>query len=304
MSQINPEDSKFKQLFVDVTQRCNMECSSCYSPDRNIPDLDVNVLYPIIEKLPHKTTIRLYGGEPTVRADLPQIITKLRKMGHHISLLTNGLKLARPGYAQELVDAGLNHFQISMNGGDDDEIYMKMDGVKCAARKLKGWELASKTRAILQVGAILQKGVNDHIPTEFRRLWGDIGGRVGFRFRNIMRAGRWAQDKDRNWTLDEMTKLVCDQFELDYTWGRGWSENWFNDHDMENERDHVHFPIDPNKQDGRANWIQITDWDPPDPSFRAVGNMRRGILTPSGKLEPFFSFLERTGQQFIPITKE
>ena len=304
MSQINPEDSKFKQLFVDVTQRCNMECSSCYSPDRGIPDMDVSLLYPIIEQLPNKTDIRLYGGEPTVRKDLPEIIHRLRKLGHHISLLTNGLMLAKPGYAKELVDAGLTHIQISMNGGDDDNIYMEMDGVKCAARKIKGWELASETRAIIHVGAILQKGVNDHVPTIFRRLWGDIGGHPGFRFRNIMKAGRWAQDSTNNWTLDEMTKLVCDQFEVDYTWGRTWASNWFKEHNRPDEEDHVNFPLNPAKRCRKAHWIQITDWSPPDPSFRAVGNMRRGILTPSGKLEPFFSFLERTGQQFIPITKE
>ena len=123
MIEIEPEDNTFNAIMVDLTHQCNMECANCYLPNREIPDMDKSRLFDLVSRLPRRTFIRLIGAEPTLREDLPHIISKIREMGHHVSLTTNGLKLHRMDYVQELKSAGLRLVLLSMNGGDDDEVY-------------------------------------------------------------------------------------------------------------------------------------------------------------------------------------
>src|SRR4051794_32654006 len=79
----DPETSPYQTVIVDVTHRCNMTCANCYVPNREIPDLDARWLTSIFARLPKGTFIRLVGGEPTLRNDLPELIRSARSYGHH-----------------------------------------------------------------------------------------------------------------------------------------------------------------------------------------------------------------------------
>ena len=57
-----PEENPYQSLMVDVTHRCNMNCSNCYIPNRTIPDMDLNWLGGILARLPERTRIRLTGA--------------------------------------------------------------------------------------------------------------------------------------------------------------------------------------------------------------------------------------------------
>jgi cyclic pyranopterin phosphate synthase len=92
--EVKPEDNHFKVIFVDLTHRCNMDCFNCYLPNRTIPDMNENMLYDVLSRLPERAYIRLIGAEPTLRKDLPEIISKVLEYGHKPSVTTNGLKLA------------------------------------------------------------------------------------------------------------------------------------------------------------------------------------------------------------------
>ena len=74
-----PEDNIFDNLVIDITHRCNMNCANCYIPNRDIPDLDLTGFYDLLKRLPFKTFIRLIGAEPTMRKDLCEIITNVKK---------------------------------------------------------------------------------------------------------------------------------------------------------------------------------------------------------------------------------
>ena len=67
----------------------------------------------------------------------PEVITKVRKLGHRPTLCTNGLKLGNYNYTKALWDAGLRSPTISLNGADDDDVYEVMDELRCAERKMK-----------------------------------------------------------------------------------------------------------------------------------------------------------------------
>ena len=74
------------------------------------------------------------------KMNLTKLIKIARRNGHRPSLLTNGLKLRREPYAQELKDAGLNLLGISMNGGLENDIYVDMDNGKYAKLKMEALE--------------------------------------------------------------------------------------------------------------------------------------------------------------------
>jgi hypothetical protein len=61
--------------------------------------------------IPH---IILTGGEPTLRADLSELIAHTESNGQVVGLLSDGLKLADPSYLQVLLQTGLDHLMLSL----------------------------------------------------------------------------------------------------------------------------------------------------------------------------------------------
>lgn len=104
-----------------LTYRCNNDCSHCYNArPRNYPESDTATWFEILDKLwqigvPH---VVFTGGEPTLREDLPQLIAHAQRNGQIVGLNTNGRRLAQPGYIERLVEAGLDHVQITLESHD------------------------------------------------------------------------------------------------------------------------------------------------------------------------------------------
>ena len=282
-----PKDCTFYSVCIDITHRCNMECANCYIPIRDIDDLDKERLFEALEQIPKKTEIRLIGGEPTVRTDLFEIVAKIRELGHRPTMMTNGLMVARPGYAKSLVDAGMRSIYLSLNGADDDDVYEVMDGIRCAERKITAWEKCQEAHMNINVGSILQKGLNDHVPARMLELSKKIGGNHILRFRNVGQIGRYTLEKDQNWTFDEMTKLVCDQFGKDPESVKDWKNiNGFTEDNV------IFFPMDENKK-FKTSWVKITDWSPVNSLIPDPKNNRRGRLTQNFKIAPFFEHVKK-----------
>lgn len=290
--ELEPKSNHFYSIFVDITHKCNMECANCYVPIRTVPDLDVNKFYEVLDQLPNKAEIRLIGGEPTVRTDLVDIVHNIKIRGHRPTMMTNGLMLARPGYARELADAGMRSIYISLNGADNDDIYHIMDGGRWAERKIKGWQECASVKMNVNVGAILQRGVNDMVPGRIYELSKQIGGNNILRFRNVGQVGRYSLEKNQNWTFNDIVKLVCDQLGKDVEWANGYRT--INGFDEENV---IFFPMDPDKT-YKTTWVKITDWSPAGSVLPDPGNSRRGRLTQDFKLAPFFEHVKKYENQY------
>ena len=65
--------------------------------------------------IPH---IVFTGGEPTLRDDLPELIAHAEKNGQITGLNTNARRLSDPDYVEQLVEAGLDHVQITVESHD------------------------------------------------------------------------------------------------------------------------------------------------------------------------------------------
>ena len=256
-----PEESPFRTLFADITHRCNMACRNCYIPVRDLPDLPVDWLYGVLERLPRRVRLRLVGAEPTMREDLPDIIRTVRRLGHIPIVLSNGLKLGRASYVRRLRKAGLRSIYISLNGGLRDELYQAIDGLACARRKLAALDNLLAARMNVTPGMILVRGVNhQHLP-EFIDYIIARGVR-DLHLRSVGAIGHHLEGEP--FSLDELEQVLRGALgaratELQCV-GSGPSSRDFGCGALE---------------------FQITQW--PD-----LGSRERGRITPDGYVEPFF----------------
>ncbi len=105
------------RMDLALTYRCNNDCSHCYNArSRQFPEIDTDTWKSILDKtweigIPH---VVFTGGEPTLRNDLPELITYAEKNGQITGLNTNARRLRDRKFIDALVDAGLDHVQITI----------------------------------------------------------------------------------------------------------------------------------------------------------------------------------------------
>ena len=287
---VPPELNTFETVVADLTHRCNMACANCYVPNRNIPDMDIDRLEACLAALPQRVNVRLIGAEPTMRRDLPGIVSMVRRRGHRPVLATNGLRLARGAYAQRLAEAGLRHVHISLNGVDDDGWYEKIDGLRCAQKKLQAVENAVGLGMTVNTGTILVRGVNEAAVERMFRLFTEtIRPRgVTLRFKNIGALGRFDETGEAdNLSMAEMEALCAQTLGLDAA----------SLLDLARDRGHVEansriFPADRETRPGRGIWFKITDWQVSGGGCVDPGSVRRGRITEDFRIAPFFEHVK------------
>ena len=109
------------RMDLALTYRCNNDCPHCYNArPRNFNELDTQYWKDIIDKLwdsgiPH---IVFTGGEPTIRADLCELIAYAESKGQITGLNTNGRRLHSSEFVTQLVHSGLDHVQITLESHD------------------------------------------------------------------------------------------------------------------------------------------------------------------------------------------
>lgn len=286
--ELEPEDNHFKVIFVDLTHRCNMDCFNCYLPNRVIPDMDENMLYDVLTRLPERAYIRLIGAEPTLRKDLTSIIKKVLDHGHKPSVTTNGLKLSSLKYCQELRDAGLRMILISMNGADEQDIYEKIDNHSHAhTMKMEALENCFKIPGfIINTGTIIAKGVNEHTLRRQADIVADLTDKYKpkvkpvLRVKNIGDLGRFMQGNTM--AFEELVNVANEQLGIskeEITSQR--IESGTNKITLNNYGESYLFEY-------RSVYIRLINWNEED-EFNdggINGSKNRGRLTEDGKIAP------------------
>jgi len=119
---------------LEITQRCNLDCSACYLSDFSeaVRDLPIEEIFRRIDRIADQygpnTNVQITGGEPTLRSreDLIAIVTRLAHRRLRAALFTNGIKASR-ALLTELQKAGLKDvaFHVDMTqkrkGFDSEE---------------------------------------------------------------------------------------------------------------------------------------------------------------------------------------
>lgn len=107
-----------ESICVRVTRRCNAACSFCQAPNTSPAELTLDQIR-TVSAIFHRTgarTVKLSGGEPTVRRDLPEIISAIRTVGMRPVIVTNGMRIAAAVF-----DATVRHcaeFKFSIHRPD------------------------------------------------------------------------------------------------------------------------------------------------------------------------------------------
>ncbi len=164
-------------LRISVTDRCNLRCTYCM-PEAGLPWIPKGDIlgYEEIEAIVQAAasigvrSIRLTGGEPLVRRDLPELVRRLAAIPgiDDIALSTNGLLLADAAHA--LADAGLRRVNVSLDT-------LRSERFKAIARRpglervLAGID-AALTAGLgpIKLNCVLMRGQNDDELADFAAL--------------------------------------------------------------------------------------------------------------------------------------
>ncbi|MCJ1714243.1 GTP 3',8-cyclase MoaA [Curtobacterium sp. VKM Ac-2922] len=158
-------------LRVSLTERCNLRCTYCM-PAEGLPVIPTDALMTAaeIERLVRLGAehlgvrkVRFTGGEPLLRADLVDIVTRCAALGVELSLTTNAIGLA--ARAQALRDAGLERVNVSLDTVDPD-VFATVTRRPFLARVLEGVAAADAAGLGVKVNAVLLRGVNDHLAVD------------------------------------------------------------------------------------------------------------------------------------------
>jgi molybdenum cofactor biosynthesis enzyme MoaA len=299
--ELEPSQNHFSDVMVDITHQCNMNCKNCYIPNRNIPDMDVDRMIEAISNFPERTMIRVVGAEPTVRKDLPEIISKIRETGHRATLLTNGLKLGNNNYVETLKEAGLNHVYLSLNGVDDDEWYEQIDELRCAQRKVNALKNLQTNKFVIDTGTIIVKGINDEAPSRLLHLYKKLDIKHALcRIKNVGKLGRSMFDDttgehklsvNTNYTMDGLIKLISEQVGVSVDYIESWRYKPIYKN-IDAEESSFIFPLEYNDKKRFMHksgiWFKIADWNTFGNSdgVPLPNNKRRGRLTENFKVAP------------------
>src|SRR3954451_13646959 len=138
-----------RDLRISLTDRCNFRCFYCLPNGE--PPLARKETILTFEEIANLSEIfvslgiqkiRLTGGEPLIRRDVPKLVeslVKLKPVLHDLALTTNGWDF--PRHAAELKDAGLDRVTISLDSLDQQR-FIDITGVDALERVLKAIETA------------------------------------------------------------------------------------------------------------------------------------------------------------------
>ena len=161
-------------LRISVMDRCNFRCPYCmpkeqfhekYQFMRTAERLSFDEIVRLTRLFVPLGVrkLRLTGGEPLLRANLPDLISDLNSLNgiEDVALTTNGVLLAQ--HAAELLAAGLKRVTVSLDSLDP-AVFKKMNGGLGEVEDvLSGIEHARRAGLDpIKINAVIQRGLNDH----------------------------------------------------------------------------------------------------------------------------------------------
>jgi len=205
---------------LEVTRRCNLDCRFCFAHngDADVPVDELRQAVDIILKSGHPL-IQLSGGEPTLRDDLPELVSYIHdRGGRYVQINTNGIRLAEDeAYVSALADAGLNIVFLQFDG-TDDEIYRKLRGRPLFDVKNRAIERCGHYGIGVTLVPTVVRGVNDRHIGEIVRFGAFLSPVVrGVHFQPVSYFGKYptAPADDDRYTLDELIHALATQLNLD-----------------------------------------------------------------------------------------
>ncbi len=214
-----------RDLRISVTDRCNMRCGYCmprevfgdqfnFLPRAELLSFEEIARFVRVAVRLGVRKVRLTGGEPLLRRDLPLLVEMLSSIEGlaDIALTTNGLLLAR--HAGALRRAGLDRVTVSLDTLDEDLFRSIADTRAPLARVMLGIEAAHEAGLTpVKLNMVVRRGVNDHGVLEMAEHFRgraeilrfiefmDVGESNGWRSEDVLPAREILATISRRWPL-------------------------------------------------------------------------------------------------------
>ena len=195
-----------KDFRISVTDRCNFRCQYCM-PEEGLDWLkreellsfeEITRITKILVENYGINSVRLTGGEPTLRANLSDLISMLSKLPIEIALTTNGISLDKN--AHNFRSAGLHRVNISIDSLKAErfkEITLRDDMKKV----ITGIEASIEAGlSPVKINVVVMRGINDDEIIEFAKFGRELG--VIVRFIEFM-----PLDADEKWSTLSVVSL-------------------------------------------------------------------------------------------------
>jgi GTP 3',8-cyclase len=204
---LQPTDRRGRPLHdlrISVTDRCNFRCRYCmprevFGAGWEFLKREQILTFEEIARVAGAAgelgvrKLRLTGGEPLLRKDLPLLVSMLRRElpEAELALTTNGALL--PRFAPALAAAGLDRVTVSLDSLDD-AVFRAMNDVDFpVAEVLEGIEAAAAAGLTpVKINAVVHRGVNDHTIVGLARHFRGTGHVVRFiEFMDVGETNGW-----------------------------------------------------------------------------------------------------------------
>jgi cyclic pyranopterin phosphate synthase len=209
-----------RDLRISVTDRCNFRCSYCmpaegmtWQPRDELLSFEeiTRVARLLVERF-GVDNIRLTGGEPTVRAQLPRLVSMLAELPVDLALTTNGATLAL--VADDLARAGLRRINVSCDSLRPDR-FAEITRRDALDKVLEGITAAVDAGlSPVKLNVVVMRGVNDDEVVDFARFGRERGVVVRFiEFMPLDAQEAWTSDQVV--TYDEIVGRIGEAFPLE-----------------------------------------------------------------------------------------
>ena len=223
------KNRKIEYLRLSVTDLCNLRCQYCmplegvprFSKEKILNFEEITSLIQILSQLGIRR-VRLTGGEPLIRKDLPLLVEKIRSISgiEEVLLTTNALLLK--DQAQSLKSAGLSRINIHLDTLCPQK-FIEITRWGKIAQVFEGIEAAQKAGfSKLKLNMVLQKGINDDEVPDLLRF--AAAHQMILRVIELMPIGEARQQLDRFVSVEEIKEKLKKEFTLLPSlsqWGRG-----------------------------------------------------------------------------------
>jgi cyclic pyranopterin phosphate synthase len=174
-------------LRISVTDRCNLRCVYCMPPEgitqmSHYDILSYEEIYTLVKAAAElgMNKVRLTGGEPLVRAGLPDLVKMIAGIEtiDDIALTTNGILLDK--YAADLKEAGLMRVNVSLDTLKPER-FKQITRCGELADTLKGIAAANEAGLTpVKINMVVMAGINDDELPDFARKTIQDGWHVRF----------------------------------------------------------------------------------------------------------------------------
>ncbi|WP_019122294.1 GTP 3',8-cyclase MoaA [Brevibacillus massiliensis] len=195
-----------RDLRISVTDKCNFRCTYCmpaeiFGPDYAFLPQDKLLSFEEITRLTRifasmgTEKIRITGGEPLMRKDLPALIQMISEVEgiRDIAMTTNGSLLAK--HARALKAAGLKRVTVSLDSLDDDR-FGQINGRGCRVETiLSGIEAAAEAGLQVKINMVVQRGMNEEDILPMARYFREKGHILRFiEYMDVGNSNGWRLD--------------------------------------------------------------------------------------------------------------